>query len=195
MRRYFFALVMLTLVAHGGDVRSAPLDADGCAKLKGELTQLEQSGARANLAKGADWGKMNLAPGKLEEVKRLIEVDEQLLFRCNGKPLVLLPEGSEPDLTGGADTKAGTAKSAPKAAHKKEPTKKAAAEPPAKAAPPAAKQPSAAAPAKTGSADAPKAAAPKPKPKEKVNDAYQPPRPADPAGDPFSRQLQAPAAK
>ena len=49
------------------------------------------------MAKGAGWAKANLAPDKLQEVRRLIEVDEQLLFRCQGKPLVLLPSSVDAD--------------------------------------------------------------------------------------------------
>ena len=49
------------------------------------------------MAKGPAWAKANLPPDKLQEVRRLIEVDEQLLFRCQGKPLVLLPSSVDAD--------------------------------------------------------------------------------------------------
>ena len=42
------------------------------------------------MAKGPEWAKANLGPEKLQQVQRLIEVEEQLLFRCQGKPLVQL---------------------------------------------------------------------------------------------------------
>ena len=75
--------------------RAAPLDPDSCAKLKVQLEEIEKTGARDNLARGPEWAKANLAPDKLEDVRRLIETDEQLLFRCPGRHLVNLP--LEPD--------------------------------------------------------------------------------------------------
>ena len=83
---------------------ASPLDKASCDQLKLELGQLEQGGVRANMAKGPEWAKGNLKPEQLEQVRRVIEVDGQLLFRCNGRPLVVLPkdleepreDGSEP---------------------------------------------------------------------------------------------------
>jgi hypothetical protein len=76
---------------------SAPLDKASCEKLKTEQSQLEQGGTRGNMAKGPEWGKVNLAADKLDQIRRLIEVDGQLLFRCNGRPLVELPKEIEVD--------------------------------------------------------------------------------------------------
>jgi hypothetical protein len=237
MRRYAITLVILLLLVHGGDVPAAPLDAEGCSKLKSELAQLEQSGVRGSLAKGPEWAKTNLTPDRVEQVRRLIEVDEQMLFRCSGKPLVLIP--TEPEADPSAEGKDGDppASAKPKAADKKPAAalpKKAAIDPSAKggpaapeavpakkpavkaatpasdvpANPPAAKAAAkSAAPAKEGAGKAnakaselpwsPKGEAAKTakaKPKEKTNDAYQPPRPGDPNADPFANQA-APAGK
>ena len=46
------------------------------------------------MGKGPEWAKVNLAPEKLEQIRRLIELDEQLLFRCGGRPLVVIPPRS-----------------------------------------------------------------------------------------------------
>lgn len=198
MRRYGIICLMLILLAHGGDVRAAPLDAEQCAKLKTELAELEQAGVRASMAKGPAWGKANLAPDKLDKVRRLVEVDEQLLFRCQGKPLVLLPAETELELTEGTagkedanePVKAGTDKKkvAPAKADKGE-AKQAKPDAAAKKAATAAKMPSG---KETGSAkhEKQKPAVPKTakvKPKQRVNDAYQPP-PGDP-DKPFASQL------
>src|SRR5262249_47305098 len=83
---------------------ASPLDKTSCDQLKLEQGQLEQGGVRANMAKGPEWAKSNLKGEQLEQVRRVIEVDGQLLFRCNGRPLVILPkdleepreDGSEP---------------------------------------------------------------------------------------------------
>jgi hypothetical protein len=202
MTRGGVALSALTLVIWSAAAWTAPLDLDSCNRLKTEQAQLEQDGARGNLVKGAPWGKSNLAPDKLEQVKRLMEVDSQLLFRCHGKPLVLLPPDPEPAEPAGtdADAKAEDAAKAPrKAAVTPKPAEAAKAAPgPAKAAPkalPAAKKP--AAPKKDAAAtqSAEPSAAPKPKPKAKPksDDAFRPPS-SEPGANPFANQL-APAPK
>src|SRR5262245_15330642 len=159
---------------------AAPLDQEACARLKTELLQLELAGARTNMAKGADWAKVNLGADKLLQVKRLIEIDEQLLFRCQGKPLVVLPEGVEAEAVP-ADAKAATDV---KGAKDPQPPGKAQAKPPAvsKGASPAVKAlPKAAGADKAPPAAAPGAAPAKPKPKPKVDDAYRPPQASPPA--------------
>lgn len=75
---------------------AASLDKDSCNRLKTEQDGLEKGGVRAVMAKGPDWAKANLPPDKLEEIRRTIELDEQLLFRCAGKPLVVLPPEADP---------------------------------------------------------------------------------------------------
>lgn len=61
---------------------AATLDEQTCDQLKREVAQLEGLGARDNLNKGATWGKANLRPAQLEQVKKLIEMDETVAFRC-----------------------------------------------------------------------------------------------------------------
>ena len=187
--------------------QAATLDKDTCARLEEEQTTLEKAGVRGTLAKGAAWAKDNLPLGKLQEVRRLIEVDEQILFRCQGKPLVLLPSSVDadpvqstdenaPDGETPADGKAAPTKAAP-AKDAKTPAPKAAAvtpgkaavEAPAKKAPPTAPKATAPIQAKpkdaAPKADAVTAAKPKPAPK-KVDDAYKPQ--AEPSKNPFSVQ-------
>jgi hypothetical protein len=203
MRRFLGVLALVALVVAVENVRAAPLDAATCGMLKGEQAQLEQGGARANMTKGPDWAKGNLAADKLEQIKRLLFVDEQLLFRCSGRTLVELPPEPDPDPAAKppGDTEAGqdeTGKEAPK--DKAQPaTKDKAAAPPAskKAAvsPKSDTGPAKAAPAKKdapGKDSAPpraadKAAAPKPKPKPKPDDAFKPASP-DPKVNPFANQ-------
>jgi hypothetical protein len=163
-------------------ISAATLDQEACARLKTELMQLELAGARSNMAKGPEWAKVNLASEKLQQIKRLLEIDEQILFRCQGKPLVVLPEGVDQEAApaerkdGAAGLPGATGKQAPKEVGKAQ--GKAAPPPNAKAAgAPAAKAPaSKAAPAKAASEPPPPAAKPKPKPKPKpkVDDAYKP---------------------
>lgn len=61
---------------------AAQHDQETCDQLKREVAQLEGMGVRDNLAKGAAWGKANLRSAQLEQVKKLIEMDEHVAFRC-----------------------------------------------------------------------------------------------------------------
>lgn len=208
MMRAGLTLVLTAVLLQAIGAQAATLDKDTCTRLEEEQTALEKTGVRTTLAKGAAWAKDNLPLDKLQEVRRLIEVDEQILFRCQGRPLVLLPssvdadpaqstddngpDGEKPADGKAAPTKAAPAKdakaSAPKAAAVT--SGKAAVDAPAKKALPAA--PKATAPVQPKPKDAsvkPEATAaakPKPAPK-KVDDAYKPPQ-AEPGQNPFSQQ-------
>lgn len=203
MRRGLMLLAAVLLLIPAA--RSSPLGKDGCAQLKVEQGELERAGTRAGMSKGPQWAKANLEPAKLDEIKRLLEVDEQLLFRCGGRPLVNLPKDPDPDPA--AREPSDKAAKAPQAAksQKKERAKKAAAAPspdqPAldqPAQPPARKAPSTKAvpPAPKAAADKAEpgsekkdakktAAAKKAKAKAKVEDAYKPPA-AEPGANPFA---------
>lgn len=199
MMRGGVTLFLVALLLQGIGAQAANLDKDACARLEEEQTKFEKAGVRATIAKGAAWAKDNLPLDKLQEVRRLIEVDEQILFRCQGKPLVLLPSSVDadpvatttdenaPDGEKPADGKAAPAKAAPKAAAAKSdaaPVKKAAPAAPKATAPTQPKPQS-----KDGAAksEATAVAKPKPAPKKKVDDAYKPPQP-DPGQSPFGFQ-------
>jgi len=224
MTRLSITLFLAALLLQAPAVRSAPLDKASCERLKAEQGQLEQAGVRASMAKGPEWAKVNLAPDKLDQVRRLIEVDGQVLFRCDGRPLVALPKEVEADPAAipaeakaegpeATASKPATTTSKPEAAkaapvEKKAPQKKAAvvkekAEPTAKAQPkeaPAKKAPAPPkAPAKAKEAAAPpageEAAKAKPKPKPKTKaDDAYRPLSPDPGINPFANQA-APASK
>ncbi len=209
-------LYLIALVALLTQARAAPLDGDACVKLMGEHNQLETAGIERDMAKGPAWAKANLAPEKLAQVRRFIELEELLLFRCRGKSLVNLPPEQETPATGdqaeqdqqdktkeadrpasgAAKTKASEPTQEPKPktdAGKKagaQPTGKPAAQPKKPDRSPAKKpQPKAAArqPTEPGVT-----AIEKTPPKTKVDDAYKPP-PPDPSINPFANQLNLPA--
>jgi hypothetical protein len=209
----YLAVVLLALAQAG----AAPLDADTCAKLKVEQTQLEDAGAGRNMAKGPQWAKANLAPDKIEQVRRLIELEELLLFRCTGRSLVTLPPEADPDPAAASTEPGEDGKDAPDAAAN---AGKKAAVPAAaghsdhpKNAPPAAKAPGP--PAKgqnpkarqKGPEEASGAAGKHAKQegakhranakaaaKAKADDAFKPQPSPDPAADPFAGK-QAPPGK
>ena len=92
----------LTLVARGaaaaGHGRAGRAARQGRpAPAQGGAGDAREGRRARQLAKGPEWAKANLPPDKLEQIRRLIEVDEQLLFRCQGKPLVLLPSSVDAD--------------------------------------------------------------------------------------------------
>jgi hypothetical protein len=198
MRRCLTVLALIALVLGVEHVRAAPLDAATCGMLKGEQAQLEQGGVRASMAKGPDWAKGNLAADKLEQIKRLLFVDEQLLFRCSARSLVELPPEADAEPKAPSDTEPGQEDGQTPAKDKALPAGKDKAAPAAKKAAVSPKSDPGQGqtahvkkdgPAKTTGAPraAEKAAAPKPKPKPKVDDAFKAPLP-DPKADPFANQ-------
>lgn len=205
MSRSFLAVSLLFALALSPALRAAPLDKEGCNRLKGEQALLEQAGARGFMSNGPQWAKSHLEPAKLEQIRRLLEIDEQLLFRCHGKPLVNLPKdpdpdpaAREPDSPDGAKEPVPKAKAAkvPKAkkdAVKKAPEKKEPAKKPVlkKAAAPAGGAGSPvkleAAPAPAPKSDTAKKAAAAKKAKPKGDDSARAPA-SDPGASPFRPQ-------
>src|SRR5262245_28498552 len=103
---FFLAAAAVVAVAQA---RAAPLDADTCAKLRGEHSQLELAGVEKDMEKGPEWAKANLAADKLDRIRRFIDLEEQLLFRCRDKSLVSLPAEQEqtPNADNGEQDKKG----------------------------------------------------------------------------------------
>jgi hypothetical protein len=209
MMRAGLTLVLTAMLLQASAARAATLDKDTCVRLEEEQNTLEKAGVRTTLAKGAAWAKDNLPLDKLQQVRRLIEVDEQILFRCQGKPLVLLPssvdadpvvtedtaqDGEKPADGKAAPIKAAPAKdakaAAPKAAAVATPGK-AAVDVPKKAPPAVPKATTPVQPKQKDAAAKPEAvSAAKPKaPPQKVDDAYKSPKP-DTSQNPFSIQDQ-----
>jgi hypothetical protein len=191
MRRFLAHVALAASILVSADVGAEPLDAATCGLLKGEQTALEQAGVRNSMAKGPEWARANLGADKLQDIRRLMHLDEQLLFRCAGHNLVDLPDEADADpAAGAADGKEADkdGKSSKDDAAKRAPPLK-----PSKAQSEAAAKPKAAPPSKQGQVKAGPAETqaakpkPKPKPKEKVDDAYKPP-PVDPKVDPFANQ-------
>ena len=181
------AALMLALLAVSPPPASAvPLDPAACEELREKLETLRSEGAAADMARGPEWARANLAPERLQRIGTLLEVEEQLNFRCGiAKARITLPttiEGGEEEIAGpGEATVEGTqrtiflpqkappapkrpvAATAPAAA--REPAEKAnqARKGQEKAAPPAAKRVE------------PKKKAPAKKKQPKADDAYRPP--------------------
>ena len=125
MTRGLLALSIAALGLAAAHVHATPLDADACAKLKIERGVLEQAGVRGNMAKGAEWAKANLSEDKLQQIKRVIDLDGQLLFRCTGQTLVELPASVEADPAAAPPPEAEEGKETPATAPKADGEKKA----------------------------------------------------------------------
>ncbi|MGQ0673054.1 MAG: hypothetical protein ACT4N2_09285 [Hyphomicrobium sp.] len=72
----------LALLAVRDDASATRLGKEACDALRTEETGLVTAGVKTEMEKGPDWAKSNLAPDRLQQIARLIEVEEQLSFRC-----------------------------------------------------------------------------------------------------------------
>jgi hypothetical protein len=71
-----------SLAAASSGALAASLDKSACNDLSAELSGIVAAGTRADMAQGPEWALANLPPEKLASIRRLIEVEEQLEFRC-----------------------------------------------------------------------------------------------------------------
>jgi hypothetical protein len=187
MMRRSGRLWAVCVIVLSAPVEAGVLDADTCAKLYAERSELEARGVRGVLQLGPQ--QANLTPDRLAQVRQLITLDEQLQFRCAGaRPLIELKEDA-PEPPEAALAAAAVPKKVPK------PRPATAAAPPGPPATPAAAKkavaPAVVDPAAPNAAPAKKSPAARTKPK--VDDAYRPPA----SGDPNSQGLgaQAPPAQ
>jgi hypothetical protein len=151
-RRHLITTLASTaaLIAGGSGLFAAPLEKPACDRLQAEKQTLIVLGVDKEFSKGPDWAKANLVQSELNLVKRYLDLEEQLKFRCGMAVVTLQPVQEEPE--DGPDDDADTPSNAP--APKRREAKPAAkpAEAPVKAVPaaPAAK-PAPKAPAKAQS--------------------------------------------
>ncbi|MGE0022872.1 MAG: hypothetical protein AB7S70_04480 [Hyphomicrobium sp.] len=94
-------LAMLLVLLLVSPAAAVPLAPEACAALKTEHDGLVAGGAKADMDRGPDWAKTNLAPERLGKVERLIAVEEQLSFRCDNqmtaRPVLKEQPRLEPD--------------------------------------------------------------------------------------------------
>jgi hypothetical protein len=98
-------VALAVLAASGGQCFAAKLDREACKSLGAEVDSLITAGVKADMDRGPEWGKANLAPARLEDIKRLIELGEQLEFRCgaggtDGARLARKPDADDDDSKG-----------------------------------------------------------------------------------------------
>jgi hypothetical protein len=61
---------------------AAKLDKAACAELSTELSALTGTGIKAEMDRGPEWAKANMPPERLQSARRLLELEDQLEFRC-----------------------------------------------------------------------------------------------------------------
>ncbi len=91
MGRLPLAIVSLMVAAAVGPARGAPLDDAACVSLSVERDGLIAQGVKDDMAKGPAWAKANLAEARMKAIAHLIEIEEQLSFRCPRSPLFMAP--------------------------------------------------------------------------------------------------------
>ena len=61
---------------------AAKLDKAACAELTDERNAITATGVKADMERGPEWAKANMPPERLQSALRLLEVEDQLEFRC-----------------------------------------------------------------------------------------------------------------
>ena len=79
------------------DITAEELDKAICLGLKKEKGTLVRSGIPQTMKKGHDWAQDNLDQTGLNDIKRYIYIEEQLLFRCPTVPPMVHPNVKLPE--------------------------------------------------------------------------------------------------
>ncbi len=85
MRSWRIVCGLAIFVASTPGGLAAKLDRSACNLLNAELAGIVASGTRDDMERGPQWAVANLPPLKLRNIRRLIELEEQLEFRCGMK--------------------------------------------------------------------------------------------------------------
>ena len=76
-------LVVTVSVAGTAAVWAAKLDKIACAELSNELNAIRSTGIKADMERGPAWAMANMPPERLQSARRLLEIEDQLEFRCS----------------------------------------------------------------------------------------------------------------
>ncbi len=174
----FGAMFALLLAIPMAPAAAVPLEGEACEQLQVRLDTLRNEGAAADMARGPEWARANLTPDRLQRIGALIEVEEQLNFRC-GLAKITLPntiEGGEEEVPSpgeasieGAPGTIAIPQKAPPAPGRPASVATPAAKSPANVAPPRKK------PAQGGTPQKAPEKAPAKKKRPQADDAYRPP--------------------
>lgn len=90
-KRRILLAVVLTL-AGGSAAWSAKLDKAACAAIASEIDAIASAGIKEDMERGPEWARANMPSERLEKVRRLLELSDQLEFRCPGRLKPKKPE-------------------------------------------------------------------------------------------------------
>jgi hypothetical protein len=91
-----FLAVLGAGMAMASGLSAEPLDKEACERLQSEKQTLVVLGVDKEFSKGPEWAKANLAQSELNLLKRYIDLEEQLKFRC-GLAMVTLQIPDDPE--------------------------------------------------------------------------------------------------
>ena len=131
MNRILFLALSCAILC--GQVEAEPMDKAGCVAMSAEHKGLVAAGLKADLDKGAEWGKANLNQERLTLISRLIEVEEILAFRCRTLAIPVKRRESVPNVERAAADDIDVAAPAANPTGKVKPVKKGPSAPPASA--------------------------------------------------------------
>ena len=80
--RHLFALGIVVLALVPRVASAEMLDEPACNHLKNEQARLAAEGLKTDILRGPEWAKSNLPQARLDQIKHLMDVEEQLQFRC-----------------------------------------------------------------------------------------------------------------
>lgn len=80
--KFIFAGTGLLISGFLAPAQATQSELESCRKHEVEKTALVKTGIQMDMEKGAEWGKANLSPERLRQVRRFIHLEEQLTFRC-----------------------------------------------------------------------------------------------------------------
>lgn len=98
-------LAIATMLAVPQMARAEMLDEPACTQLKAEQAKLAADGLKTEMLHGPDWAKANLPASRLEQIKHLMDVEEQINFRCPlpPPPKTLQPAAAAPEADADSD--------------------------------------------------------------------------------------------
>ncbi|MDH4981423.1 hypothetical protein [Hyphomicrobium sp. D-2] len=85
-------LALVILVAGDAPLVATPLDKAACSALVSELETLVSTGLRDDIERGPEWAKKNLPDERVRSALRLLEIEDQIEFRCHKRYWPARPE-------------------------------------------------------------------------------------------------------
>jgi hypothetical protein len=79
-----FLVVAAVSLLGAGWGRAEPLDKQSCSSLQTERKQLLTKDMQSALDQGPDWVKTHLNEVEIDQVRRFLNIEEQIEFRCRG---------------------------------------------------------------------------------------------------------------